>query len=192
MRTHMLDRTSIIAQTISVQGDKKYFATVMLVNYAGSRGRSSRSSTTFRTTRRPPPDTSGLGWFRLGSAATVRLVRLAGGLALMACNQLSTRFTARRTSDWVHRVCKSLGSGMLNGNGKGVRTERKSVCTFSVLREEHERTIVPAQALARETLDLEQQVSAVVNAAYGLTPEEVSLMWETAPPRMPIPGAMSG
>jgi hypothetical protein len=77
------------------------------------------------------------------------------------------------------------------GRQKSVRTE-KVVCTFSVLREEHERTIVPAQALARETLDLEQQVSAVVNAAYGLTPEEVSLMWETAPPRMPIPGAMSG
>jgi hypothetical protein len=26
----------------------------------------------------------------------------------------------------------------------------------------------------------------LVNAAYGLTPDEVRLMWDTAPPRMPI------
>jgi len=30
-----------------------------------------------------------------------------------------------------------------------------------------------------------------VNQAYGLTPEEVSLMWATAPPRMPIPAPPS-
>lgn len=35
---------------------------------------------------------------------------------------------------------------------------------------------------------LEQQLSDLVNQAYGLTPEEVELMWHTAPPRMPIPG----
>jgi hypothetical protein len=33
---------------------------------------------------------------------------------------------------------------------------------------------------------LEQQISDLVNAAYGLTPEEIVLMWQTAPPRMPI------
>ncbi len=27
----------------------------------------------------------------------------------------------------------------------------------------------------------------MVNEAYGLTPEEVALMWGTAPPRLPIP-----
>jgi hypothetical protein len=59
------------------------------------------------------------------------------------------------------------------------------------LREEHERTIVPAQALARETLTLERRVSDLVNEAYGLTPEEVSLIWATAPPRMPIPAPPS-
>jgi hypothetical protein len=45
---------------------------------------------------------------------------------------------------------------------------------------------IPAQALGREAIGLEQQVSDLVNAAYGLTPAEVALMWETAPPRMPI------
>ena len=28
-------------------------------------------------------------------------------------------------------------------------------------------------------------MSDLVNEAYGLTPEEIQLMWETAPPRMP-------
>ena len=104
MRTHMLACTCIIAQTIEAQGNKKSFAAIMQVNYAGSRGQSSRSSTTFRTTRLPLPETLGLGSFRLGSAATVRLARLTGGLALMACNQSSTRFTARLTWDWVYGV----------------------------------------------------------------------------------------
>ena len=35
-------------------------------------------------------------------------------------------------------------------------------------------------------MTLENEVSNLVNEAYGLTPEEVALMWETAPPRMPI------
>lgn len=53
------------------------------------------------------------------------------------------------------------------------------------LRDEHAPTIVPAQALAREAEGLERRVSDLVNEAYGLTPEEIRLMWETAPPRMP-------
>jgi hypothetical protein len=40
--------------------------------------------------------------------------------------------------------------------------------------------------VAREAAGLERQVSDLVNEAYGLTPEEVQLMWETAPPRMPL------
>jgi hypothetical protein len=66
-----------------------------------------------------------------------------------------------------------------------------SLAALKNLREEHERTIVPAQALARETLTLERRVSDLVNEAYGLTPEEVSLIWATAPPRMPIPAPPS-
>jgi hypothetical protein len=54
------------------------------------------------------------------------------------------------------------------------------------LRDEHALTIVPAQALASEARQLEQQVSDLVNAAYGLAADEVRLMWETAPQRMPF------
>ncbi len=37
-----------------------------------------------------------------------------------------------------------------------------------------------------EATRLEHQLSDLVNQAYGLTPEEIDLMWKTAPPRMPI------
>jgi len=33
---------------------------------------------------------------------------------------------------------------------------------------------------------LERKLSDLINAAYGLTPDEVALMWRTAPPRMPL------
>jgi hypothetical protein len=38
-------------------------------------------------------------------------------------------------------------------------------------------------------LTLERTLSDLVNQAYALTPAEITLMWQTAPPRMPIPQA---
>jgi hypothetical protein len=54
------------------------------------------------------------------------------------------------------------------------------------LRDEYTRTIEPARALAAETLTLERTLSDLVNQAYALTRAEIDLMWQTAPPRMPI------
>jgi hypothetical protein len=54
------------------------------------------------------------------------------------------------------------------------------------LKDEHRETIDPARLAAAEVLALERKLSDLVNAAYGLTPEEVQLMWDTAPPRMPF------
>jgi hypothetical protein len=54
------------------------------------------------------------------------------------------------------------------------------------LRDEYTRTIDLAHALAAETLTLERILSDLVNQAYSLTPAEIDLMWQTAPPRMPI------
>ena len=61
-----------------------------------------------------------------------------------------------------------------------------SVAALRSLRDEYTRTIEPARIQAAEALNLERQISDLVNEAYGLTPDEVALMWETAPPRMPI------
>jgi len=72
---------------------------------------------------------------------------------------------------------------------KKVRGKKRplSAAGLANLRAEYARTIDPARALAAEALALETQVSDLVNAAYGLTPDEIALMWQTAPPRMPIP-----
>jgi hypothetical protein len=60
-----------------------------------------------------------------------------------------------------------------------------SVAQVKALKDEHVRSVAPLQALAAEARQLERRVADLVNAAYGLTPEEVALMWRTAPPRMP-------
>jgi type I restriction-modification system DNA methylase subunit len=54
------------------------------------------------------------------------------------------------------------------------------------LRDGYHEQATPVQQLQGEALTLERRLDAAVNAAYGLTPEEVALLWETAPPRMPL------
>jgi hypothetical protein len=66
-----------------------------------------------------------------------------------------------------------------------------TVAALKNLRDEHGRTIEPARVQSAKALQLERELSDLVNEAYGLTPDEVELLWETAPPRMPFasPGA---
>jgi hypothetical protein len=42
------------------------------------------------------------------------------------------------------------------------------------------------RSVKTESEQLERRLSDLVNETYGLTPGEVALLWETAPPRMPI------
>jgi len=58
---------------------------------------------------------------------------------------------------------------------------------FCALLSEFRRFSTPTRALAAEALTLEHTLSDLVNQAYALTPAEITLMWQTAPPRMPIP-----
>ncbi len=66
------------------------------------------------------------------------------------------------------------------------RRRQLSAAEVARLKREHAATIVPARQAAAEAQRLERRVSDLVNQAYGLTPEEVPLMWATAPPRMPL------
>jgi hypothetical protein len=54
------------------------------------------------------------------------------------------------------------------------------------LREMYEEYAVPMQERRRKALVMERRLADLVNRAYGLTPEEVRLLWATAPPRMPV------
>ncbi|MBP1467706.1 hypothetical protein EYB53_018470 [Candidatus Chloroploca sp. M-50] len=45
---------------------------------------------------------------------------------------------------------------------------------------------LPPTLAMNEALTRERRLAELVNAAYGLTPEDVELLWATAPPRMPV------
>ncbi len=81
----------------------------------------------------------------------------------------------------------SLDAAALGAEVQKIRGRRKplTAAQFQALNAMHVRTIAPLQALAAEARQLEQRVADLVNAAYGLTAEEVALIWRTAPPRMP-------
>ena len=66
------------------------------------------------------------------------------------------------------------------------RRRHLSAAEIGRLKREHADTVAPARQAAAEALRLERRLSDLVNQAYGLTPEEVALMWSTAPPRMPL------
>ena len=61
-----------------------------------------------------------------------------------------------------------------------------SAAAIARLKREHTETVEPARRAAAEAAALERRLSDQVNTAYGLTPEDVALMWRTAPPRMPV------
>ena len=67
------------------------------------------------------------------------------------------------------------------------RPLRPPACDFCFLPSQFQLFSMPARARAAETLNLERTFSDLVNQAYALTPAEIALMWQTAPPRMPIP-----
>ena len=81
-----------------------------------------------------------------------------------------------------------LDSDTWVGEVKRIRGKKHPLTApdLHALRHDYTRTIVPARALAAETLTLERTRSDLVNQAYGLTLAEIDLMWQTAPPRMPI------
>lgn len=66
------------------------------------------------------------------------------------------------------------------------KSRKLTAAEIAELRREHAATIEPARQASAEIFALERKLSDLVNEAYGLTPEEVALMWRTAPPRMPF------
>ena len=86
------------------------------------------------------------------------------------------------------RASTDLDSDTFVAEVKRIRGKKNplSVAALKSLRDEHARTIEPARVRSAEALQLERQLSDLVNEAYGLTPDEVALMWKTAPPRMPF------
>lgn len=66
------------------------------------------------------------------------------------------------------------------------KARKLSAAEIVRLRDEYAASLTPARQAAAQVLEIERRLSDLVNAAYGLTREEVALMWRTAPPRMPL------
>jgi hypothetical protein len=99
---------------------------------------------------------------------------------------LRSQFALEKPSQKLQDVA-TLDADILTAEVQKARGKRNPLTAAQVkaLKAEHARSVTPLQALAAEARQLERRVAELVNAAYGLTAEEVALMWRTAPPRMP-------
>jgi hypothetical protein len=123
---------------------------------------------------------------------------------VIVCSLVESHSTAATTravlTDWyraehgIERLSRALGDPLrLDADAflaelKRARGARRPLTPAGVaaVREAWSETVAPIRERLREAELLERDLSDLVNAAYGLTPEEVQLMWETAPPRMPL------
>jgi hypothetical protein len=92
---------------------------------------------------------------------------------------------SQKLQDVAHLDADGLAAEVKKVRG---RSRPLSVAEVKRLKAEHAASVVQLQTLAAEAHTLETRVSDLVNAAYGLMPEEIDLMWATAPPRMPLVG----
>ena len=69
---------------------------------------------------------------------------------------------------------------------RGRQKPSLSAAAIARIREEYGNTVEPTARRLGEALQHERAISDLVNAAYGLTSDEIALMWRTAPPRMPL------
>jgi hypothetical protein len=90
---------------------------------------------------------------------------------------------SQKLQDVAHLDADALAAEVKKARG---RSKPLSVAEVKRLKAEHAASVVPLQTLAGEAHTLEARVSDLVNAAYDLTPDEIALMWQTAPPRMPL------
>jgi hypothetical protein len=70
------------------------------------------------------------------------------------------------------------------------RTAKKlTPAALKALRDGYTEQIMPLLQDKTEAGILEHKISDLVNSAYGLTPEEIALLWATAPSHMPLPSS---
>ncbi|HBJ36088.1 MAG TPA: type I restriction endonuclease subunit M [Planctomycetaceae bacterium] len=103
-------------------------------------------------------------------------------------------------ADWLHtemeieKLPRLLQTASLQDTNAIVASVRKSrgkknpltPAGLKALRDGFNETSLPASKLRQQAKQLEWQLALLVNQAYGLTTDEESLLWKTAPLRMPI------
>jgi hypothetical protein len=118
----------------------------------------------------------------------IEISRSQGRVCRLLLDWLCVEYAIEKPTKKLEALLE-LDSDSLVAEVKKIRGRKKPLTAPSLqsLREEYSRSIEPARALAVEALRLENEISCLVNEAYGLMPEDIALMWDTAPPRMPIP-----
>lgn len=66
------------------------------------------------------------------------------------------------------------------------RGRKLTASEINELKREYGTTLAPAIESRAEITKFEGAISDIVNAAYGLSQEEIALLWSSAPPRMPF------
>lgn len=85
-------------------------------------------------------------------------------------------FASLSIDEFVTEIKKRQSKGMKSIN----------INQFREIREAYNQYIPTIQQNKNLILTLELGLNDLINQAYQLTPEEIELMWKTAPPRMPI------
>ncbi|WP_316227142.1 MULTISPECIES: Eco57I restriction-modification methylase domain-containing protein [unclassified Bradyrhizobium] len=115
-------------------------------------------------------------------------------------NQAILSDAHHRMSDWLrhewelerssakHSELLSLDADAFVGAIRAALPKKRKLSStdISTLKREHATIIEPARRARAAIVASEYQLSDIVNEAYGLTPEDVQLMWESAPIRMPF------
>jgi hypothetical protein len=97
------------------------------------------------------------------------------------------QFGISKLSRGLSNTTAHSSDGFISAVHRGLPNGRKlTAADIGELRREHAATVEPARFVRAEIFNLERELSDLVNEAYGLTPDEVALMWRTAPPRMPF------
>ncbi|WP_208867120.1 Eco57I restriction-modification methylase domain-containing protein [Bradyrhizobium sp. AS23.2] len=128
------------------------------------------------------------------SAATHALVnRILEDRSIVAAAK--ARLSTWLLHEWQLGKLSRSSSGLLSldpdafvGQIRAALPKKRKLSSSDIERlvEEHGNLIEPARAAITSIRSSEQRISELVNEAYGLTPEDVQLMWETAPVRMPF------
>ena len=137
------------------------------------------------------PVASIIGEASAGSAAAIdRIIanrRVLSAASSAVGDWLRHEWELRKISSKLSDVGALDADGFVDEVRAELPKKRKlSSAEISELKREHAVTIEPARKARAEILRLEYQLSNIVNESYGLSPEEIRLMWETAPPRMPF------
>jgi hypothetical protein len=138
--------------------------------------------------------------FPVPSTNDDQITKIEGSITVIVQLKREIAAAGNIIRDWLRHEFGLDGAGrsleqphMLSDEGfvRTVRAafprERKwSAADIARLKQEYATTLTPAREATAEVLTLDRELSALVNAAYGLSKEEVALMWRTAPPRMPL------